>query len=87
MTTTILNEKIREAKKKILDNFEYSTTQEFNKLTTDDLVARLKQDVLFKKTDFDSKLPRINKRITSNKAKNNKNILTITKDFTITIFS
>ena len=87
MTTTILNEKIREAKKKILDNFEYSTTQEFNKLTTDDLVARLKQAVLFKKTDFDSKLPRINKRITSNKAKNNKTILTITKDFTITIFS
>ena len=43
------------------------TTQEFTKLTTGNFVARLKQANLVTKTDFDAKLPSLNRKITLNK--------------------
>ena len=58
-------------KKKITDHNhdKYITTPEFNKLTTENFRARLAQADLVKKTDFDTKLQDISKRITSNKTK------------------
>ena len=61
------------------------TSQEFNKLTTQNFAARLKQAHLVGKTDFDNKLIRCNRKITSNKIKylevqKNLNSLT-TKDY------
>ena len=50
----------------IPDNSKYITTQEFNKLTAENLEARLKQADLVNKTDFDNKLTNFNKRINSN---------------------
>ena len=41
------------------------TTQEFNKLTTENFNARLAQVNLITKTDFDAKLQSLSKRITS----------------------
>ena len=76
VTTTVLNTKISEVQNKIskylYKNFydsEYVTTQEFNKSTTKNFAARLKQADLVNKTDFDNKLTIFNKRITSNKTK------------------
>ena len=46
---------------------KYIDTQEFNKLTADVLNARLTQDNLITKTDFDSKLSSLNRRNTQNK--------------------
>ena len=66
MTTTVLNTKISEVENKIPDNSKYITTQEFNKLTAENLEARLKQADLVNKTDFDNKLTNFNKRINSN---------------------
>ena len=60
------------------DDAKYVPTQEFNKLTADNFTARLiqanlasKNDIanFVNKTDFDSKLVRLNKRINSNKTK------------------
>ena len=56
-------------KKKINDNDKYITTPEFNKLTTENFKARLVHTDLVTKTDFDTKLKDISKRITSNKTK------------------
>ena len=50
MTTTVLNIKICEAVKKNSDNSRYFTTQEFNKLTAENLAGRLKQADLISKT-------------------------------------
>ena len=85
MTTTVLNTKISEVENKIPNNSKYITTQKFNKLTVENLEARLKQADLVNKTDFDNKLASFNKRITSNKTKHLKvrkkiNVL-ITKDY------
>ena len=66
MTTTVLNTKISEVENKIPDNSKHITTQEFNKLTAENLEARLKQADLVNKTDFDNKLTNFNKRINSN---------------------
>ena len=44
----------------------------FNKLTAENLAARLKQANLVSKTNFDNKLSSCNKRITSNKRKHLK---------------
>ena len=48
---------------------KYIDTQEFNKLTADVFNARLGQANLVVKTDFDVKLSRLNRKITSNKTK------------------
>ena len=58
-------------KKKVIDynHGKYITTPEFNKLTTENVKARLTQANLITKTDFDAKLQSLSKRITSNKAK------------------
>ena len=69
VTATVLNTKISEIENKISDPVKYITTQEFNKLTTENFAARLKQAYLVNKTDFDNKLTSFNKRITSNRTK------------------
>ena len=78
---TDYNTKISEIENKITtdhDHDKYITTQEFNKLTSENFAARLaqanlasKNDIaaLFKKTDFDDKLKNSNKNITSDKTK------------------
>ena len=66
VTTTVLNIKISEVEDEILDNSKYITTQIFNSRK---FGARLKQAHLVNKADFDNKLTRFNKRITSNKTK------------------
>ena len=58
-------------KKKVTDHNhdKYITTPAFNKLTTENFKARLARADLVTKTDFDTKLQDISKRITSNKTK------------------
>ena len=65
------NTKINEIESKITDHNhdKYITTREFNKLTTENFKARLKQADLITKTEFDTKLQNISKRITSNKSR------------------
>ena len=48
---------------------KYIDTQEFNKLTGDVFNARLAQANLITKTEFDSKLSNLNRKITANKLK------------------
>ena len=67
VTTTVLNTEISKVENKIPDHARYITTQEFNKLTAENFAARLKQANLLSQTDFDNKLIRFNKKITSNK--------------------
>ena len=62
VTTTVLNRKISEAENKTPDNSKYITTQEFDKLTTKNFEARLKQADAVSKTGFDN--VRFNRRIT-----------------------
>ena len=85
VTTAVSNTKISEVENKIADNSIYFTTQKLNKLTVQNLSARLKQADLVKKTDFDNKLTSFNRRIASNKPKylevQNKLNSLITKDF------
>ena len=50
-------------------NAKYITTLEFNKLTAENFAARLKQDNLVTKADFDNKPTSFNKRVRSNKIK------------------
>ena len=69
MTTTILNTKISEVENKIPNHDKYITTPELNKLTADNFAARLKQDNLGNKTDFDNKLISSNRKINSNETK------------------
>ena len=52
-----------------LNHDKYITTQEFNKLTTENFNARLAQANVITKTDFDVKLESLGKSITSNKTK------------------
>ena len=63
-------------KKWITNHDVYITTQEFNKLTPENLTERLKQaqlanknDDFAKQTDFDDKLKNINKKVTLSKIK------------------
>ena len=77
------NTKINKIEKKITDHNhdeydKYITTEEFYKLTSKNLDARLAQANLtrkndiadfVKKTDFDDKLKNLNKKVTSNKTK------------------
>ena len=48
---------------------KYITTPELNKLTAKNFAARLAQANLTTKTDFDVKLSRLNRKVTSNKTK------------------
>ena len=77
---TDYNTKFNKIEKKITDHdhHKYITTQELNKLTSENISARLAQAnlarkndiaVLVKKTDFDEKLKNLNKNVTSNKTK------------------
>ena len=52
MTTIALNIKVIEVENKIPDHVKYITTQEFNNLFAENLVARLTQANLVSKTDF-----------------------------------
>ena len=69
VTRTIYNTKVNEVEKKIPDHAKYTTTEEFNKLTTESVAARLKQASAVKKTDFENKLISFDRKITSNKTK------------------
>ena len=70
MSITVLNTKISEVKNKISHNSKYFSTQEFNKLTAENFLGRLKQTDLVNKNDFDNKIAGFNKQIASNKTKN-----------------
>ena len=61
--------KISEIEKKITDHDhdKYITTLKFNKLTAESFAARLAQENLVIKTDFDNKLISLNRKINSNK--------------------
>ena len=65
------NTKITEIENKLNNHNhdKYIDTSEFNKLTADVFNARLAQANLITKTDFDSKLLRIDRNITENKSK------------------
>ena len=69
VTTTALNTKISEVKDRVPDHSKYITTQELNKLTAENVAARLTQANLVNKTDFDNKLIRFNRKYTSSKTK------------------
>ena len=64
-----MNTKINEVENVIPDHSKYITTQEFNKLASENFAPRLKQADLVNQTDFDDKLTSFNKRINSNKTK------------------
>ena len=68
---TDYNTKINEIESKIIDHNhdKYITAPEFNKLTTENFKARLKQADLGTKAEFDTKLQDISNRITSNKSR------------------
>ena len=56
MTSTVLSSKISEVDIKSPDDAKYITTRESNKLTAENLAARLKQRNLVSKIGFDNKL-------------------------------
>ena len=60
VTATVLNTKISEVENKIPDYAKHITTQKINKLTVENVAARLKQVNLVSKTDFDNKLINFN---------------------------
>ena len=62
VTATVLNAKISKAQYKIIDDSKYITTQEFNKLTTENLTIRLKQAGFVNENDFNNKLKNFNKK-------------------------
>ena len=78
---TDYNTKLNKIERKITDqdhSNKYINTPEFNKLTSENFIARLKQANLaskydianfVNKTDFDDKLKNLNKKITSDKTK------------------
>ena len=63
--------KSREIEKKAADHNhdEYIAIPKFDKLTTKNVAARLKQAILVTNTDFDDKLKSFNQKINSNKEK------------------
>ena len=71
MEKTHYNTKVSEIENKITDHNhdKYVTTPEFNKLTAENFKARLAKADLVTKTDFDTKLQDISKRITSSKTR------------------
>ena len=71
MEKTHYNTKVSEIENKITDHNhdKYVTPPEFNKLTAENFKARLAKADLVTKTDFDTKLQDISKRITSSKTR------------------
>ena len=69
VTTTALSTKISGVENKIPDHVKYTTTPKINKLIAEHFAAGLKEADLVSKTDFDNKLTRFNKKVTSNKTK------------------
>ena len=69
LKNTDYNTKITEVENKLTDHNhdKYINTLEFNKLAADVFNARLAQANLITKTDFDTKLSSLNKKITKNK--------------------
>ena len=63
MTTTNLSTKFSEVENKISDHAKCTTSQEFNKWTSEIVAARLNQANLVSKTDFDNKLISFNREI------------------------
>ena len=63
------NTKVTEIEKKLTDynDGKYIDTSEFNKLAADVFNSRIAQANLITKTDFDSKLSSLNRKITTNK--------------------
>ena len=70
VTTTVLNIKASEVENKIRDHAKYITTQEFDKLTTENFDAKPTQANLVSTTDFGNKLISFN--ITSNETNETK---------------
>ena len=66
LTTAFLNTKPSEVENKIHDHTKYITIQKFSSRK---FAARLKEDNLVTKTNFDNKLISFNRKITSNKTK------------------
>ena len=66
---TNYNTKISKLQKKITDHShdKYITTPEFSKLTIENFAARLKQENLVTKTDFDDKLKNLTKKLLQTK--------------------
>ena len=52
VTKIVLNTEVSEVENKIRDNSKYVTTQQVNKLTTDNFEARLKQAESVNETDL-----------------------------------
>ena len=69
MTKAVWNTNASGVDGKISNRSKCITTKRFNKLIAENFVARLKQTDLVNKTDFDNKLTRFKRQITSNKAK------------------
>ena len=65
MNITVVNAKIWEIETKIPDHVKYITTLEFDKLTAENIAARLKQVNLVSKNDFDNKLISLSRKNTS----------------------
>ena len=57
----LVDTKLSEVDNKITDNSKCVTTHEFDRLTTENFGAKLKQADLVNKTDFDNKLTSCNK--------------------------
>ena len=68
---TVHDTKISEIEKKVSEHNhgKYITTPEFNNLTAEVFTASLKQANLMTKTDFNTRLINLNKKINSNKRK------------------
>ena len=68
---TVHDTKISEIEKKVSEHNhgKYITTPEFNNLTAEVFTASLKQANLMTKTDFNTRLISLNKKINSNKRK------------------
>ena len=61
VATTVLNTNISEVENKIPNQDKYITTPEFIKLAAEHFLARLEQNNLMTKTDFDKRLTSFNK--------------------------
>ena len=69
MTKVVQNTNASEVDDKISNSSKCITTKRFSKLIAGNFAARLKQTDLVNKTDFDNKLTRFKRQITSNKTK------------------
>ena len=69
MTKVVWNTNASEVDDKISNISKCITTKRFSKLIAENFAARLKQTDLVNKTDFDNKLTRFKRQITSNKTK------------------